>query len=97
MSVLGKISSTPCKVCCQGKSTRRGQISDRRAISIARCRRGAAPEAMGSYLGSCRRRRLADGSLFTAQLMASAEVCAEALRRLRVSPDLTQANIVERP
>jgi hypothetical protein len=35
-------------------------------------------------------------SLFAAQLMASAEVCAEARRRLRVARDLTQADIVER-
>jgi hypothetical protein len=35
-------------------------------------------------------------SLFAAQLMASAEVCAEALRRLKVANDLTQADIVER-
>jgi hypothetical protein len=35
-------------------------------------------------------------SLAAAQLMASAEVCAEALRPRRVASDLTQADIVER-
>jgi hypothetical protein len=35
-------------------------------------------------------------SLFAAQLIASAEVCADARRRLRVASDLTQVDIVER-
>jgi hypothetical protein len=34
-------------------------------------------------------------SLSAAQLMASAEVCAETRRRLRVASDLTQADIVD--
>ncbi len=36
-------------------------------------------------------------SLFAAQLVTSAEVRAEARRRLRVARDVTQADIVERP
>jgi transcriptional regulator with XRE-family HTH domain len=35
-------------------------------------------------------------SLAAAQLIASAETCGEALRRLRVARDLTQADLVER-